>query len=300
MKTNTVFKRAHNQCLSLISMTAVGSHLGTESDLATALGVSRTTVRNILITLEESGIIQIRQRDKVVSRLPHSSDFFPDFETQSSVEVVEKKFMQWILREDYKSAQQINTLELARQFGVSTSAVREYLSRFSQFGLLERREYGGWEFKGFTQDFAEELSEVRDLFEIRSAQKFIELPEDHPAWRLLDQLEEQHRRLRETVSVRHTDFSELDERFHRLINNVVPNRFMTNFYHIISMIFHYHYHWNKVGAAERNRVAIEEHLAYIAALKSRDREAVMTACLAHLKTARRTLLLSIEHIESRA
>jgi DNA-binding GntR family transcriptional regulator len=59
------------------------------------------------------------------------------------------------------------------------------------------------------------------------------------------------------------------------------------------MIFHYHYQWSKADEKERNIVAIGEHLAYIAALKSRDREAIMAASQAHMRTARATLLRSI-------
>ncbi len=52
------------------------------------------------------------------------------------------------------------------------------------------------------------------------------------------------------------------------------NRFMMDFYDVISMIFHYHYQWNKADEKERNTVAIHEHLAYIAALRSRDARAI--------------------------
>ena len=41
-------------------------------------------------------------------------------------------------------------------------------------------------------------------------------------------------------------------------------------------------------------MAIDEHLAYIAALKSRDKELAMAHCRAHMNTARATLLRSIE------
>ena len=94
--------------------------------------------------------------------------------------------------------------------------------------------------------------------------------------------------------MRHADFSVLDERFHRLVNNSSRNRFMVNFYAIISMIFHYHYQWSKIGEKERHGVAIDEHLAYIGALKSRDGELAMALCRAHMNTARATLLGSIE------
>ena len=138
-----------------------------------------------------------------------------------------------------------------------------------------------------------ELSELRELFEARSAERFIARPPDDPAWPILEQIRQQHIALRQDIDRRYTDFSALDERFHRLINDASNNRFVHKFYDVISMIFHYHYQWNKVDERDRNAVAIEEHLAYIAALQSRNISATLSTCRAHMKTARVTLLQSL-------
>ena len=95
------------------------------------------------------------------------------------------------------------------------------------------------------------------------------------------------------AETRFTDFSELDERFHRRINDASRNRFIVGFYDVISMIFHYHYQWNKQNERERNIVAMHEHLAYIDALQSRDASVVAERCNAHMATARLTLMASI-------
>jgi DNA-binding GntR family transcriptional regulator len=97
----------------------------------------------------------------------------------------------------------------------------------------------------------------------------------------------------EQAESRFADFSELDERFHRLINDASRNRFIVSFYDLISMIFHYHYQWNKWDEKQRNTAAIREHLAYIEALESRDRATAMEGCRAHMATARATLMASI-------
>jgi DNA-binding GntR family transcriptional regulator len=131
------------------------------------------------------------------------------------------------------------------------------------------------------------------MFELRSAAAFAALPQDSPVWADLDRLEEQHRLLQRDIATRFNEFSELDERFHRLIHRASLNRFIVDFYDVIAMIFHYHYQWNKAQERERNEVAIGEHLAYIEALKSRDLGKVDTACRKHLKSARQTLLTSI-------
>ncbi|RVA59157.1 GntR family transcriptional regulator, partial [Mesorhizobium sp. M7A.F.Ca.US.001.01.1.1] len=124
------------------------------------------------------------------------------------------------------------------------------------------------------------------------------LPQDSAVWTDLDRLEDEHRQLANDIAARFTEFSELDERFHRLIHRASRNRFIVDFYDVIAMIFHYHYQWNKAQERERNEVAIGEHLVYIEALKSRDLGKVDAACRKHLKSARQTLLTSIPESRS--
>jgi DNA-binding GntR family transcriptional regulator len=290
MKTNTVFKRAHNQWLSRLAGHEIGSEIGSEPNWARALSISRTTVRSILKVLTEKGILARNERRRVLARRPVPTDYFPDMETEPLGGIVEKRFMKWILDGDCKPGQHITGLELARQFGVSTTAIRDYLNRFSQFGLLERRPSGSWTFKGFTDEFAEELFEVREMFELRSAQRFAVLDPDNPAWKALSRIKQEHLNLLTQAESRYADFSELDERFHRLINDASRNRFFVSFYDLISMIFHYHYQWNKRYEKQRNIAAIGEHLVYIDALETRDKVKAAQACRAHMTTARATLM----------
>ncbi|MEJ1158893.1 FCD domain-containing protein [Prosthecomicrobium sp. N25] len=96
------------------------------------------------------------------------------------------------------------------------------------------------------------------------------------------------------VGTRFTDFSELDDRFHRLVQSAASNRFFENFYDVILLMFHYHYQWNKKDQMERNRIAIEEHLALIGGLRSKSAIDAEYFCRKHLESAKRTLLSSIE------
>ena len=277
----------------------VTSDIGSEPSWAQRLGVSRTTVRSILQALAAEKLIAFDGRRKVLARRPRAADRYPEGETRPVRDIVEKQFMQWILHGDCKPGQQINGLELARQFGVSTSAIRDYLGGFSQFGLLERRPNGSWMFRGVTKEFAEELFEVRVMFELRSARQFAVLPAKAIHWNALRLIEQEHLTLLDQAQTRLSDFSELDEQFHRLINDASCNRFIVGFYDVISMIFHYHYQWNKRYEKERNIAAIRGHLTYIKALQSRDRSAATAGCRAHMTTARSTLMDSIRQFESR-
>ena len=293
MKTDTVYKRAFNQMLELVSATPTGSPMPSENDLSIRMAVSRTTVRKVLRQLEERRIVGNRGAAKVILRGPTQLDPFPDAETVSTSAQVENRFMEWMLRGDLAPGSAINALDLARQFGVSTTGVREFLHRFARFGLIERRPNARWVFKGFTDDFALELFDIRELFELRSALAFTRLPPDSPLWPRLRLIRRQHEQLLADIDTRFHDFSDLDNRFHRLVHDAAHNRFIEDFYDIIAFIFHYHYQWNKVLEKHRNRVAILEHLDYIDALLSLDPARVETAVRVHLLSARQTLLASI-------
>jgi DNA-binding GntR family transcriptional regulator len=198
--------------------------------------------------------------------------------------------MEWMVRDDARPGTVINERELARQFGVATGAIREFLNRFQHHGLIEKRPNAGWLFKGFTTAFALELFEIREMFELRSAQTFAALPELSPAWEKLASLRQEHEALLADVDLRFHDFSDLGNRFHRFINSAAPNRFVDDFYDIISLIFHYHYQWNKQDERQRNETALREHLTYIDALQNRNPALIELACRAHLASAKVTLI----------
>ncbi|HVW94168.1 MAG TPA: GntR family transcriptional regulator [Devosia sp.] len=290
MKSDTVYKRAFNRALELVAARH-GGPLPPEKELLQLMAVSRTTVRKVLRQLEERGIVDGASR--TILRAPRGSDRFPDDETVSTAAQVETRFMEWMLRGDLAPGAAINALELARQFGVSTTGIREFLNRFARFGLIERRPNARWVFKGFTEDFALELFDIRELFELRSALAFIRLPADSPLWARLSAMRGEHELLLADIDERFHDFSDLDNRFHRLIHEASYNRFIEDFYDVIAFIFHYHYQWNKVLEKHRNRVAIIEHLDYVDALLSREPVRVEVAVRRHLASARHTLLASL-------
>ena len=229
--------------------------LPSEPELGTLLGVSRTTVRTILTRMEETGLIAWNKRDKTVLREPRPDDFFPEEETDTlSRDHRAQSSCARLLAGGAEAGMQINELELAREIGVGTTSVREFLIRFSRFGLIEKRRNSHWVLKGFTRAFALELTEIREMFELRSAAAFAALAagqsglgRSRPIWRTSIAL------LARDIATRFNEFSELDERFHRLIHRASRNRFIVDFYDVIAMIFHYHYQWNKAQRARAQR-----------------------------------------------
>lgn len=291
MKTDTIFKRAFNDALELVSKIGEGSAMPSENTLSARLGVSRTTVRKVIAALGARGVLVRSGRQRVIGQARKALRF-PDSETVPTSAQVEKRFMEWMLRDNARPGTLISELELARQFEVATSGIREFLNRFQRFGLIEKRPHGGWMFKGFTASFSIELFEIREMFELRSAIAFAALPGNSLLWRDIETLRGEHVALLKEIELRYHDFSDLDSRFHRAINSAAPNRFIDDFYDIITLIFHYHYQWNKRDERQRNEAAIREHLAYIDALFSHNVTLVELACRAHLASAKTTLLRS--------
>lgn len=293
MKTDTLYKRAFNDTLGLIGRLGTGDPVPSENELARNLGVSRTTVRKVLSALADQGMVIGTGRMKRVHQAGLvAPERFPDSETVPTSAQVERQFMEWMLRGNANPGSLINELDLARRFGVATTVIREFLNSFQRFGLIERRPSGGWVLQGFTTSFALQLFEIREMFELRSARTFADLTESSPLWDELLALRAEHAKLLTEIDLRFHDFSDLDSRFHRLVNSAAPNRFIDGFYDVITLIFHYHYQWNKQDERQRNEVAIREHLNYIDALISRIPSVIELACRTHLASAKATLIRS--------
>ena len=77
-KPNQLFKDAYNRCLLLLQE---APKLPPEPALAERLGVSRTTVRAILLELVHTGLLQWDKRLKVRLRPVEAADFFTEGET---------------------------------------------------------------------------------------------------------------------------------------------------------------------------------------------------------------------------
>lgn len=293
MKSDSLYKKAFNHALELLEGIETGAEMPTENQMAERLDISRTTVRKVLGAFQARGLVSTGL-PRIKLRSPGSAERYPDAETVPISAQVEKNFMQWILKDDPRPGTLINELELARKFGIATTIIREFLNRFQRFGLIEKRNNTGWIFRGFTKDFALELFEVREMYELRSARLFAGLDLSSPLWRELASIRVAHVELLADIDRRFQDFSELDSHFHRLVSSASPNRFIDSFSDVMSLVFHYHYQWRKHDERQRNEVAIQEHLAYIDALASRDPERIEAACRAHLLSARATLLRSTE------
>lgn len=292
-RSDARFRVAYNRLLDHCATLAVGVDLPAESALADLAGVSRTVIRRCLAGLRDEGLIAWDGREKRLLATPGEADRLAPLRTKAGGADLEHRFLDWVLRFDVPANTPLSVAELARMFDVPPHELKEFLAGLCRFGLVARRPRGGWMLLGFTRDFAVELSDFRRMLELNAIHHVVEAPVDHPVWHQLADLRAAHLALKARIDEDYHAFSTLDKRFHETLGSVVRNRFVTEFQKVISLIFHYHYLWDKSDEKRRNLAAIDEHLAILDALESRDRDAALQAAGQHLRTAKSALLSSL-------
>jgi DNA-binding GntR family transcriptional regulator len=271
---------------------AIGEALPSEVQMAELGEGSRSAVRSALVYFHTQGLISDLKERRLV-RAPNRQDYFDIAELQSGPDRVRQVLMERIYHSDLPPGAQFSESELARAAGVSTISVREFLIEFSRFGLIERKPHGGWRLCAFDRSFAMELADVRQMFELAAIEHFATLPANDPAFAALDALIARHEQLGADQPARHQQFPDLDRDFHTFLIGLLNNRFAQGFYDIVSLVFHYHYQWDKGDETERNQYAVHEHLDILHALARRDITGALQAMRIHLNSARSTLLQSI-------
>ncbi len=282
-----------NQLLDWVVANSAGaqSYMPSVLSLAEEMGVSRTTIRAALAHLVERGLIADDTTGKRILRKPKKADYCQLGDEPASREAtIEKYFLSLIHSGRLLPGSRFSELELAKQSGCNTVTVREFLARFSRFGLIEKKPRSQWQMVRFDHCFAAELIEFRKVLEMRALVKLLELEGEHPVWSELSDLLALHRAVLQDFEHRHGEVSALDVRLHRALLSGTQNRFISQFFEVVSFVCHYHYQWDKSGQKERLRVALTEHIELLIALLAGDAAAAVAALEAHLDTAERTLL----------
>nr|WP_067294264.1 GntR family transcriptional regulator [Marinobacterium profundum] len=301
-RQNHLFLNTINQLLDLCTTLQVkGENLPNDSALTRQLNVSRSTIRKALEKMEEAGILRRDGPQKIILRSPQSSDYFKIEQQESSKEeIIEKHFVDLILSGKILPGDHFSELELARQTQCNTVSVREFLIKFSRFGLIDKAPRSQWRMKEFDEDFVDQLYEVRHMFEMHALSRFMRLPSEHPAWNSLETLLQQHRELKTDIERNYSAFSQLDQRFHLLLWESHQNQFIRQFYDIISFVFHYHYQWDKSDEKERNSVAVDEHIDIISHMLMKDLTKATLSMERHLNTAKTSLKRSTHLIHEKS
>jgi DNA-binding GntR family transcriptional regulator len=295
-----VFKRSTNLLLAHIAQhVAIGEPLPTEQQMAELGEGSRTAVRSTLAYLHSQGLISDLKERRLL-RKPERRDYFDIAELQPGADRIREVLMERIYQSDMPPGAEFSEAELARASGTSTISVREFLIEFSRCGLIEKKPRGGWRLCAFDRSFAMELADVRQMFEFAAIEHFGQLAPGDPAYATLNELIARHEQLGSVMPARHKDFPALDRDFHTFLIGLLSNRFAQGLYDIVSLVFHYHYQWDKDEELARNQYAVHEHLDILHALARRDIAGARDAMRIHLNSSRSTLLQGIRTREKKA
>lgn len=264
-----------------------------DNTLAKRFDVSRTSIRTAITLIQEKGILSLEGGHKVVLRAPQDDDFYDTSNTAASKEeVIEQYFLKLINRGELLPGEKFSELELAKGSGCNTITVREFLIKFSRFGLIEKKPRAKWQMVEFDEKFASELIEFRRILEMNSITKLLSRPSHDPVWSKLSDLLRRHNEVLADVDNRYREFSELDRSLHLIIQEASENRFFMQFFNVVSLICHYHYQWDRRDEYERNLTALHEHIDILTELLAHNTTGVIQALEVHLNTARKTLLNS--------
>tara|TARA_R110001583_G_scaffold190429_1_gene354675 strand:- start:350 stop:1246 length:897 start_codon:yes stop_codon:yes gene_type:complete len=290
-RKNFLFQKLVNTLLDHIGEKyCIGDALPSDVLLAKQFNVSRTTVRKVIEYLEIRNVLKKDGAKKTLVTKPKKDDFFDiNLQSKPKEKLVEEYFLNLIQYGEIKPGDHFSEAELARQSNSNTIAVREFLIRFSRFGLIEKKPRSQWQMKTFDESFVDQLYEVRHLFEMHSLFKFLQLSDDSEYWQQLNDLFIEHKELYQKMDSRYEDFPRLDQKFHTLLQEAHPNQFINEFYDIISFVFHYHYQWDRTNSQERHKVATQEHLDIISRMLIKDYRGATLALEKHLNTAKQSL-----------
>lgn len=289
-RDSSTFKEGYNRALDLVRTLQPDQTLPTENVLSERWEVSRTTVRGVLSALDKAGIIEWSGRSKRVLRVPRDEEYFQESETEPLSDRLSSQFMEYILNSDLAPGSALHESDLMKQFDISSTVVREFLIRFSRFGLIRKERNRAWVLRGFTRDFAEELFDVREMFERRAFQAFLKYGAQSDLHRDVIALRGAHEAILAEIDRDFLLFPRVDETFHRVWIDAYDNRFVTDFFELITLIFHYHYRWNRLDERDRNHDAILEHLKIISALEIGNLEEAELLFLRHLDKAKETMI----------
>lgn len=294
-RTQNLRHNVINQFIDAINNGHISSPLPSQSTLADMYSISRTTIRHTLGHLYQCGILDKVGNDYVIVRMPEADDGFDTITEmpQDQLTLFEHAFYKMIHQRELLPGDTFTELQLARLVNVSPVVVREFLLRFSRYNLIENLRRGQWSMMKFDQTYAEKLFELRELLETHALNRFMNLPEHDNRWVLAKELLYRHRQLRETVVLNYRAFSVLDHEFHGLILSAADNPFFNQSIEVITVIFHFHYQWDESDLKERNILAIEEHMAILSAMISRNDLSAASELRRHLNTAKGSMVRSI-------
>ncbi len=263
-----------------------------EAELAAALGVSRSTVREAVRILVASGLLRREGSATLLARAPARPDRLEVTRGPASKsEAFDAFFLRKLHRRELAPGVRFSELELARAARLNTITVREGLLRFARSGLIHKEPRRQWAVVAFDEAMIDELFDLRVLLEQAALAKALALPDAHPLRAEFQRVLDDHRRFARSASRRVEDFLVLDERFHGALFKAAANRYLDEMFSTVSLLIHFQLHHDDVGRRGMD-LGLAGHPPVLEAILARNAARARAALDAHLASARMIMKLA--------
>ena len=185
-----------------------------------------------------------------------------------------------------KLGEKIDVQELAEQFGVSQTPVRNALNRLSQNGLVNTRARVGYYVVNLSAEDITEIYDLRRMFEGYALEATIENIEFDELRRLKQKME----RIQGKIDKKTTEFEETDRELHLLIiknsNNKRLQSLFSQIYDFVRISISMGLEWKE---------SLKEHIALVEALQEKDLARAKEILKKHIDNSRDNAIKALQN-----
>ncbi len=286
VKSQLVYK-TFNRILDSISQEP--ENIVSELALSKQLGVSRTVIKKAFAMMLDKGLIQVKERKKILKRAIQEADYIAlDAEQVEGDQVIREFFVNQMKNGTIRPGVRFSVLELARESGCDRTIVREFLQKFSKFGLVEKLPRKMWGMVKIDHGYINELVEARKSIEMNAIKDLWNQEDASPVWQKLTHLSLQLSEMAESID--ESQFWELDRRLYEIIVECLNNRFVVQFHSTLYYLFTLHYQWIlSVGTGIAESV-LWQNIELLDAVINRNYEESVHFIRSHYETAEELFL----------
>ena len=278
-----------NQILEILSRKP--NAIPSELKLSTDLKVSRTVVRNAFEYLQDKGIVEKLGRNRLQKRPIQQDDYIIlDQDDQSSEEFVQSFFLSQLKKGEIRPGTRFSVLELAKVSGCDRTAVREFLNRFSRFGLVEKLPRRMWGLVSIDKSYINELIKARKDLELEALEYLLLLPSTAPIWLDIKNIRRKITDFHNHIYARPESIQELDSEFFKVFIGSFSNRFKNQYYDTIYFICKLLYEWCLDDEEDQAMARLVQLTEFIDKLLERQQEECIDLLSNHLESTRQLFM----------
>jgi GntR family transcriptional regulator, rspAB operon transcriptional repressor len=176
-------------------------------------------------------------------------------------------------------------VDLARQFGVSLTPVRDALNRLAAEGLVEDVARKGYFVARLDSEDIVDLLHARRLIELAAVEEGIDRIQPEQLTEMKRLFEEMRQLFDDAGNcLDYAGFSKRDSQFHQSVVGTAENRHLVQIYRSLSVHVHiYRTNLAAQGGYRRSLASVREHDAILVAFESHDLSALKAAISAHVR-----------------